>query len=230
MGTILGLANALTAADIATKGKANTYLGVDVDEATDASYKLPLDELTDAMLTDTTNGLTASVGVQSFIFNFGSESLRIALGGWPTVRSSTNLYLAASSDNKAVVRSTDFTLLNIPLAWASSVVTADLYLYQDAANQLAQRNGLNAQSLRCYYTYTDASNYQRLGINTSATAVELAAESAGTGAANIDLTLTAKGTGRVRFGTHSAIAAESVTGYIEIKDSGGTVRKIAVVS
>lgn len=36
--------------------------------------------------------------------------------------------------------------------------------------------------------------------------------------------------GFVKFGTHSAIVAETVTGYITIKDSGGTERKIAVVS
>jgi len=47
---------------------------------------------------------------------------------------------------------------------------------------------------------------------------------------NIDLELTPKGTGNVRFGTHSAIAAETVTGYITIKDSAGNTRKLAVVS
>jgi hypothetical protein len=47
---------------------------------------------------------------------------------------------------------------------------------------------------------------------------------------NIDLRLLPKGTGRVRFGAHSAIGSETVSGYIEIKDNGGTVRKIAVVS
>lgn len=34
----------------------------------------------------------------------------------------------------------------------------------------------------------------------------------------------------VYFGTHSALAAETVTGYITIKDAGGTLRKLAVVS
>jgi len=34
----------------------------------------------------------------------------------------------------------------------------------------------------------------------------------------------------IKVGTHSAIGAETVTGYITIKDSGGTDRKIAVVS
>jgi hypothetical protein len=47
---------------------------------------------------------------------------------------------------------------------------------------------------------------------------------------NVDAQITPKGTGRVRFGTHAALAGETVTGYIEIKDDGGTVRKIAVVS
>lgn len=34
----------------------------------------------------------------------------------------------------------------------------------------------------------------------------------------------------VRFGTHTALGAETVTGYVTINDSGGTPRKLAVVS
>jgi hypothetical protein len=34
----------------------------------------------------------------------------------------------------------------------------------------------------------------------------------------------------IRFGFHSALGAETVTGYIEILDDGGTTRKLAVVS
>jgi hypothetical protein len=47
---------------------------------------------------------------------------------------------------------------------------------------------------------------------------------------NIDLNLTPKGTGNVRFGTHTGTADTAVSGYIEIKDSGGTVRKLAVIT
>jgi hypothetical protein len=47
---------------------------------------------------------------------------------------------------------------------------------------------------------------------------------------NIDLTLTPKGTGNVRFGTFTSNADTAVTGYITIKDSGGTVRKLAVIA
>jgi hypothetical protein len=47
---------------------------------------------------------------------------------------------------------------------------------------------------------------------------------------NIDLSLTPKGTGLVRFGTYTANMALTVQGYIEIKDSGGTTRRLAVVA
>jgi hypothetical protein len=36
--------------------------------------------------------------------------------------------------------------------------------------------------------------------------------------------------GSVRFGTHAAVGIELVTGYITIKDAGGTLRKLAVIS
>lgn len=117
--------------------------------------------------------------------------------------------------------------------WSSTSDSAgatDLILARDAANILAQRNGTNAQASRLYFSYTDAANYTRLALKTATGVHTLETESAGTGEANIDLALTPKGTGRVRFGTHSALAAETVTGYITIKDAGGTERKVAVVS
>lgn len=50
------------------------------------------------------------------------------------------------------------------------------------------------------------------------------------GDANADLLLLARGTGLLSFGTHSAIGAETITGYITIKDASGNTRKLAVVS
>jgi hypothetical protein len=46
---------------------------------------------------------------------------------------------------------------------------------------------------------------------------------------NIDIALTPKGTGLVRFGTYTGTAL-SIAGYIEIKDAGGTIRRLAVVA
>ena len=109
--------------------------------------------------------------------------------------------------------------------------TADVLLYRDAAAQLALRNGATAQRMHIYGTYTDSSNYERLTLSTTAgSSVNIVAETLGTGGDNLDIVLTPAGTGNVKFGTHSAIAAETVTGYITIKDAGGTSRKIAVVS
>lgn len=115
------------------------------------------------------------------------------------------------------------------VAWGSENAE-DLFLYRQAADILAQRRGTNAQCFKLYGTYTDASNYVRLALNTTSTTLSIVAETAGTGADDIDLILTPAGTGSVRFGTHSAIGAETLAGYITIKDSGGTSRKLAVVS
>ena len=48
--------------------------------------------------------------------------------------------------------------------------------------------------------------------------------------ANQDIKINPIGTGKVRFGTHAATSDTAVSGYIEIKDAGGTVRKLAIIS
>ena len=45
---------------------------------------------------------------------------------------------------------------------------------------------------------------------------------------NIDFIIAPKGTGVLRFGTYAAAGAETYGGYITIRDSGGTVRKLAI--
>lgn len=119
------------------------------------------------------------------------------------------------------------------LVWSASTTLANsatTVLARDADHVIAQRNSTNAQTSRIYGTYTDSSNYTRLSLAATSTTMTIACETAGTGADNIDLTLTPAGTGVVQFGTHSVLAAETVTGYITIKDAAGNSRKIAVVS
>jgi len=55
------------------------------------------------------------------------------------------------------------------------------YVSLDASNILAQRNGTNAQALRIYNTYTDASNYERLGITWASNICTIGLAQAGTG-------------------------------------------------
>jgi hypothetical protein len=87
--------------------------------------------------------------------------------------------------------------------------SSDLALFRDAANTLAQRNAANAQTFRCYGTFTDASNYVRAALSSSSTAVTLAAETAGTGADNIPLNLTAAGTGTIKVNSVAEVVVSS---------------------
>lgn len=76
---------------------------------------------------------------------------------------------------------------NGQLGWTNSANTqgtADLYLARDTANTLAQRNGVNAQTLRVYSTFTDASNYTRGFMRFAGNIFEIGSEAAGTGTAS----------------------------------------------
>jgi len=70
---------------------------------------------------------------------------------------------------------------------ASSDVLAfnsDTIVLRDAANILAQRNGVTSQAKRVYNTYTDASNYERgvFDFKTTANVLTIGTEKLGTGA------------------------------------------------
>ena len=47
---------------------------------------------------------------------------------------------------------------------------------------------------------------------------------------DVGIALIPKGSEHVRFGTHAAITAETLSGFVTIRDIGGTQRKLAVVS
>lgn len=85
---------------------------------------------------------------------------------------------------------------------------ANLRLWMDAANVLAQSNTTNAQTFRVYGTTNGdgsvGSNYVRLSLAASSTVVTLAAETAGTGADNIPINITTAGTGLTDFTNQSA--------------------------
>lgn len=163
--------------------------------------------------------------------SFSAPSFKAA--GFETGMSLVNNTLVSMVSNGVGVASFKFgngMLMQtaLPIGWGTANVNGggDVFLYRDAAAVLALRNSTNAQTSRVYKTFTDSSNYERLSLTGDTVAVE----SAGTGTANIDLALTPAGTGVLKFGTHAAIGAETVTGYITIKDAVGTSRKVAVVS
>jgi hypothetical protein len=106
-------------------------------------------------------------------------------------------------------------------------------LINDAANTLAQRNGLNPQESRIYGTYTGPGNYRRLALKMSTAGVaQIVAEGGGSGAAGNVLELpsnttfadssatrTALGggaTGQAIFQAATTSAAQTAAGFVTL--------------
>ena len=123
------------------------------------------------------------------------------------------------------------------VSWYNSSNQQCATIYSDATTFAARAgiqfvdNGLwftkaGALSLQLDFSAGTA-NYAQ--ISSSATANPVTVQASGSDT-NIDLRLLGKGTGRVQFGTHTGTADTAISGYIEIKDASGTVRKLAVIS
>lgn len=121
-------------------------------------------------------------------------------------------------------------LLNgVGLSWTSGTSLTsvpDLVLFRDAADTLAQRRTTNAQTFRCYGTYTDASNYVRAALSSTSTAVTLAAETAGTGADDIPLNLTAAGTGTVKVNSVVEVVVSSTVAGLPAAPAVGMLTRV----
>lgn len=102
-----------------------------------------------------------------------------------------------------------YSFVATPLAIATDHANPDLYLYRDAANTLAQRNGTNAQTLRVYRSYTDGSNNSRFMLGWNSTTALLHAEGAGTGS-----------DGSVAF-NDAALATNATVGFVMMPSCAG---------
>lgn len=100
----------------------------------------------------------------------------------------------------------------------SGIITSELGMFLPDDKQLKLGNTVASPDA---YLVWDASGVGEFLLNVGVGDVKLTTASG-------DIVLSPSDS--VKFGTHSAIAAETVTGYITIKDSGGTSRKLAVVS
>jgi hypothetical protein len=147
-------------------------------------------------------------------------SSRIAMGPNPNGNGACIAIGAAIPASYTFVASTVFGVTSgscllapsTALEWRPASIQAgssDLILLRDAANTLAQRNAANAQTLRVYGTFTDASNHVRAALSSTSTAVTLAAETAGTGADDIPLNLTAAGTGTIKVNSVAEVVVSS---------------------
>lgn len=100
------------------------------------------------------------------MYRHGSDILGFSAAGFNLLKLSTSGFQLA--DNA------------LPLMFGSA---ADVVLYRDAANVLAQRNGTSAQAFRLYNTYTDINNYERLRVAWDSNAAYVQVQKSGTGTA-----------------------------------------------
>lgn len=180
-------------------GKPTTISGYGITDAFNPAIPGPIGGTTPntgAFTAVTING--SSTSVSQFIAN-------LAVSSTVTFGSSTSGPTSLNAGNGTVgTVASNFSLgPTTPLQWLSlsnlSTGVADTILTRDgAAGNLAQRNGTNAQTLRIYNTYTDASNYSRLVIGPASGGVTpITVEEAGTGV----------GTGpRIRFKAATSLA------------------------
>jgi hypothetical protein len=120
---------------------------------------------------------------------------------------------------------TEASRMNIEAKGAATNINVGIHAKNDAGVDFLSRG---ARAARAANPADSCVNYVSLAGGIATTGVpSVTATGSDT---NVDLLIGGKGSGVVRVGTHSAIAAETVTGYITIKDAGGTSRKIAVVS
>jgi hypothetical protein len=86
------------------------------------------------------------------------------------------------------------------------------------------KNSLGSNIFTVNHSNTATQNYLNIASNTAGSAPSISSLGTDT---DIDLTLTPKGAGNVRFGAYTA-SVLTPTGYITIKDSGGTTRRLLV--
>jgi hypothetical protein len=104
--------------------------------------------------------------------------------------------------------------------------TWDLMLFRDAANILAQRNGVNAQNFRVYNTFTDSSNYERGKFAWESNVLRIGTEKFGTGVARALEFQTDGVTRAVLSATTAQLTLQNSGGgaFVRVQDTSGANR------
>ena len=157
----------------------------------------------------------------------------------------TNIYDLADTWNDANTTYTSIKMDVTKTAANAASKLIDLQIGSATIFNVGQRGAIYANNtlasaeddsaLKLDVTWNTTANVQGVHINVTNTA-----SGANSKPLNIDVggssifNLNANGdgifAGTLQFGTHSALAAETLSGYITITDAGGTSRKIGVIS
>jgi hypothetical protein len=155
-------------------------------------------------------------GSSACVFDAASLILARALRASRVANAVNNLIVSGSVTGSAtgVSISTEGTDPNVPLSLLTKG-TSNLYINGPAGGEAIRvgKGGANALEVPTVTAGNPLVLRARGSDNT------------------VDIKLEPKGTaGRAMFGSHTSSADAPITGYIEIKDSGGTVRKLAIIN
>jgi hypothetical protein len=153
----------------------------------------------------------------------GTQSVRIGTNGSSTVEQLRVAHTASAVNYVQVTGAATGNQPNISTQGSDANVILNL-ASKGNANIIFNANG--AEQFR---TGAVASSVNSLQLNGATTGNSPSLQARGTNT-DIDVVFTPKGTGNVRFGTFTTLGAEVITGYITVKDSGGTIRKLAIIA
>ena len=226
------------AAAYATVGGNQTIKGIGVTAGASITFSTPAGDvlkIADAGAT-TTNFLYAGTGVTPFITSQGTNAaLALSSNGSGTLWLRTNgagtNQMAITHTASAVnyVQVTGAATANPPVISSQGSDSTIAMIFQAKGGQDHRffSNSGSAEQFRVIHTAGTIVN--QTTATGSATGVAPSFSVRGTDT-NIDLALTPKGTGVVQFGTHTANADVAISGFITIRDAGGTLRKLAVIT
>lgn len=162
-----------------------------------------------------------------------------ATGGWQSSSSAQLLFTASGAYGVSIGLNAVNVQSTSSFSWTSgqtNSTTADLSLFRDAADSLAQRRNTNAQTHRIYNTFTNGTNYERVAHTWVSNVCYTRPENAGTGSARLYVPVTGgttvanlpaaatAGTGARSFATDA-----NATTFLSVVAGGGSNR-VPVVS
>lgn len=185
----------------------------------------------------------ASVGVSivgnlcgqwlGYAANLQSYGVQVAAGAQSYVVTANNLrlnvtgeFLDSANATDSIVAGNTTTLGKYAFSRGICSYSGDFPISAQAGGRMVLANG-NGTHLEVGGATANVVNRLRIAGDAAGGVPKILAEG---NDANLDIQLLPKGSGVPRFGAYSSNADASITGYITIKDSSGTLRKLAIIS
>ena len=196
--------------------------------------------------TGATTGANVTISTQGSDASVFGTLLAKGNGGWDITGNGASTFRNSAGANQFQVTPTTSAVNYVQVTGSGTgsspqittqgsdaIISLILRTKGTGSNVLPQFDGsvffqnLASQNQFRVFNTASAVNYLQTGGSVAGSGLAIQATGSDT---NIDLAFTPKGTGNVQFGTYTANMALTIQGYVEIKDSGGTVRRLAVIA